>query len=102
MCKCSHSLTCHFFLPLIVGWPLFCNGMRGNEPGSVCSLGGELVVGTYTNSMQGALSAGSSAHRMFRARGYVCLEGFGKGLCTGPSAAERGESEWAGERCGKR
>lgn len=47
-------------------WPLFCNGMRENEPGSVCSLGGELMVGSYTNNSSNARSAGSNAHRTFR------------------------------------
>lgn len=54
MCKYSHSLTRRFFLNRIIVWPLFCNGMRGNEPGSVCSSCGELVVGTYKNNSSNA------------------------------------------------
>lgn len=55
--------------------------MRENEPGSVCSLGGELVLGTYKNSMKGALSTSSNAHRTFKTeyRGIMSggiLEGF--------------------------
>lgn len=86
MCKCSHPLTRHFFLIRIICRLLCCNGMRGNKPGSVCSLGGELVVGAtqIIAAMQGALNAGGHASKKFRGSGaYICLEGLERACAAG-------------------